>query len=82
MIYHNHPDNVLASCSREMLRLLRRINEKSQKRLERQECVTDGQMYSQAIAYSLRCHGNVDSTKTREGEKETKSLGEVAFAWR
>ena len=50
MIYHNHPDNVLASCSREMLRLLRMIDEKSQKRLERQECVTDGQMYSQAIA--------------------------------
>ena len=48
MIYHNHPDNVLASCSREMLRLLGMIDEKSQKRLERQECVTDKQMYSQA----------------------------------
>ena len=46
MIYHNHPDNMLASCSREMLRLLGMIDEKSQKRLEHQECVTDGQMYS------------------------------------
>ena len=41
MIYHNHLDNVLASCSREMLRLLRMIVEKSLKRLERQEFVTD-----------------------------------------
>ena len=47
MIDHNHPDNVLASCSREMLKLLGMIDEKSQKRSERQECVTDGQMYSQ-----------------------------------
>ena len=47
MIY---PDNVLASCSREMLRLLRMIEEKSQKLLERQECVTDGQIYIQVTA--------------------------------
>ena len=37
------------------------IDEKSQKCLERQECVTDGQMYSQVIAESLRCYGNVNS---------------------
>ena len=41
MIYHSHPDNVLAFCSREMLRPLGIIEEKSQKRLERQECIKD-----------------------------------------
>ena len=44
------------------------IEEKSQKRLERQECVTDGQVCSQAIAYSPSYHGNVDSkTKFSSG---------------
>ena len=37
------------------------MEEKSKTRLELQECVTDGQMYRQAIAKSLRCHGKVDS---------------------
>ena len=74
MIYHNHPDDVLASCSREMLKLLRMIDEKSQKRLERQECVTDGQMHSQAIAWSLRCHGNVDSKIVALGNKRITKL--------
>ena len=33
-----------------MLRLLRMVEEKSQKRLEGQECVTNGQMYSQVYS--------------------------------
>ena len=45
VIYNNHRDNVLASCLRKMLRLVRMIEEKYQKGLERQECVTDGQMF-------------------------------------
>ena len=44
------------------------IDEKSQKRLECQECVMDGQMYSQAIAQSLCCYGNVDSKIVAKAE--------------
>ena len=42
------------------------MEEKSKTRLELQECVTNGQMYRQAIAKSLRCHGKVDSKMLRE----------------
>ena len=41
MIYHTHLDNVLAFCSRETLRPQRIVEEKCQKRLEHQGCVTD-----------------------------------------